>query len=123
VMVMVRHTRYTFEFINKYATFSLSAFPDEFRKALNILGTESGRDSNKIMTAGLTPMHLDRIEAPGFSQADLTFQCKRIYWDDLDPKKFLLSTIDNHYEKKDYHRIIFGEILCIHGNKEKYSIT
>jgi flavin reductase (DIM6/NTAB) family NADH-FMN oxidoreductase RutF len=120
-MVVVRPTRYTFEFINKYDTFSLSAFPDEFRSALNILGTKSGRDSDKVKEAGLTPVQLDQIEAPGFSQADLTIQCRRIYWDDLDPTKFLLSTIDDHYEKKDYHRMVFGEIKRIQGNRKKYS--
>ena len=121
VMVVVRPTRYTYEFINKYMTFSLSAFPDEFRSALNILGTASGRDSDKIKTAGLTTVHLDKIEAPGFNEADLTFQCRRIYWDDLDPAKFLLPSIDNHYEKNDYHRMVFGEILSIQGDAEKYS--
>ena len=121
VMVVVRPSRYTFEFINKYMTFSLSAFPDEFRNALNIIGTESGRDSDKIKIAGLTPMRLDKIEAPGFMEADLTFQCRRIYWEDLDPAKFLLPSIDDHYEKLDYHRMFFGEILSIQGDAAKYS--
>lgn len=120
VMVVVRPNRFTFEFINKFETFSLSAFPDEFRKALNIIGTESGRSSDKIKTAGLTPIRLEKIEAPGFKEADLTFQCRRIYWDDLDPAKFLLPSIDDYYEKKDYHRMFFGEILSLQGDTAKY---
>lgn len=122
VMVVVRPTRHSFKFINQYDTFSLCAFPEEFRKSLNILGTQSGRDLDKIKVSGLTAIKLDKITAPGYAEAELTLQCKRIYWQDLDPSKFLDASIEDHYEKKDYHRMIFGEILAIHGNFEKYSV-
>jgi len=122
VMVVVRPTRYTFKFINQFDTFSLCAFPDEFRNSLSILGSQSGRETDKVKAAGLTAIQLDRIAAPGYSEADLIFQCRRIYWDDLDPVKFLDPSIENHYEKKDYHRMIFGEVLGIHGDINKYSI-
>jgi flavin reductase (DIM6/NTAB) family NADH-FMN oxidoreductase RutF len=122
VMVVVRPTRHTFKFINQFDTFSLCAFPDEFRNSLSILGSQSGREMDKVKAAGLTPVQLDRIAAPGFAEADLIFQCRRIYWDDLNPAKFLDPTIENHYEKKDYHRMIFGEVLGIHGDINKYGV-
>jgi flavin reductase (DIM6/NTAB) family NADH-FMN oxidoreductase RutF len=122
VMVMVRPTRYTFKFINQFDTFSLCAFPDEFRNSLSILGSQSGRETDKVKAAELTAIKLDRISAPGFAEADLIFQCRRIYWYDLDPAKFLNPSIENHYEKRDYHRMIFGEILGIQGDINKYGI-
>ncbi len=33
------------------------------------------------------------------------------------PDHFTDPAIDQHYPKKDYHRIYFGEILAIFGNK------
>lgn len=122
VMVVVRPTRHTFSFINHYDSFSLCAFPEEYRKSLNILGTQSGRDINKIKAAGLTAVQLDKIAAPGYVEADLTFQCNRIFWEDFDPSKFLDASIEAHYTKMDYHRMIFGEVLGIRAHSGKYSV-
>jgi len=43
-MVVVRPTRYTFEFMNRYPDFTLTAFPQKYRKDLSLLGKKSGRD-------------------------------------------------------------------------------
>jgi flavin reductase (DIM6/NTAB) family NADH-FMN oxidoreductase RutF len=115
--VVVRPVRYTYGFIERYDTFTLCAFPDEFRRALNLLGTKSGRDGDKIAEAGLTPVASTRIAAPGFAEAALVLECRKIYWDDMDPSHFLDPVIDNNYPQKDYHRIYFGEILAIFGDE------
>ena len=120
-MVVVRPTRHTFSFINKYDSFSLCAFPENYHEALNILGSKSGRDLDKIKAAGLTPAAMEQIAAPGFLEADLVLQCKRMYWEDLNPERFLDPAIEKNYPKKDYHRMVFGEILSIQGDEDKYS--
>ena len=53
-VVAVRPTRFTFEFMEKYDTFTLAAFDKKFKKDLNILGTKSGRDGDKIAETQLT---------------------------------------------------------------------
>ena len=53
--------------------------------------------------------------APGYSQASLILECRKIYWDDFHPANFIDPAIDQHYPAKDYHRIYFGEILAILG--------
>lgn len=121
-MVGVRPTRYTFQFINQFDTFSLCAFPEEFRESLNILGTRSGKDDDKIKASGLEPVELESIRAPGFKQAELILECRKIYWEDFNPSKFMDTKIDRNYPNKDYHRIIFGEILTISGDADKYSL-
>jgi len=119
-MVVVRPTRYTFGLINKYDTFSLCAFPEKYRQALNLLGTQSGRDGDKINASGLTPIGLETISAPGYVEADLIMQCRKIYSEDFNPKKFNDPDIDKNYPGKDYHRMVFGEILRIKGENGKY---
>ena len=47
-VVVVRPTRFTFEFMELYETFTLSAFDKKHKKALTLLGTKSGRDGDKI---------------------------------------------------------------------------
>jgi len=111
--VVVRPTRFTYEFMEQYDTFTLCAFPESYRKALQILGTRSGRDGDKIAASGLTPISSSLAAAPAFAEAALVLECRKIYWQDLEPSHFLDAKIERNYPKHDYHRIYFGEILAI----------
>jgi flavin reductase (DIM6/NTAB) family NADH-FMN oxidoreductase RutF len=99
--------------MEQYDTFTLSAFPEKHRQAIQILGSRSGRDGDKIAAAGLTPIAATRVAAPGFAEAELTLECRKMYWDDLDPRQFLDATIAKNYPQKDYHRVYFGEIVAV----------
>ena len=114
-MVVVRPTRYTFNFMEKYPDFTITAFSDEYRKALSILGTKSGRDSNKLELAGLLPTAAKMVGSPTFAQAELTIECRKTYFDDLEPAHFLDESILNNYPARDFHRIYFGEIIYVEG--------
>jgi len=118
VQIVVRPTRYTCQFTERYDSFTLNAFPRSYRKALQYMGTKSGRDSDKIREAGLSPVESEFIAAPGFSEAELVLECKKIYRDDIDPARFLDPSIDSNYSENDYHRIYFGEILGIFGTSQ-----
>ena len=113
--VVVRPVRYTYEFIEQYDTFTLCAFPEDYTPALQLLGTKSGRDGDKIAEAGLKPIASSRVAAPGFDEAELIIECRKIYADDLDPAHFLDPKIDRNYPKKDYHRFYFGQVVAVNG--------
>jgi len=113
VQVVVRPTRYTFEFIEAFDSFTLCAFPSQYRRVLNRLGSISGRNVDKIKESGLVPIPSQEIDAPGFQEASLILECRKIYWDDFEPGHFLDPRIEKNYPLKDYHRIYFGEILVI----------
>jgi len=113
VQVVVRPARYTREFLEKYDTFTLCAFPAQYKAALQLLGSKSGRDGDKIAESGLTPVACDKASAPAFAEADLVIECRKIYWQDFDPTHFLDPSIEGFYAKQDYHRIYYGEILAI----------
>ena len=114
--VVVRPQRYTFEFIEAFPTFTLCAFPQSRRKALNLLGTKSGRDGDKIARAGLTPVAATQVAAPVFAEAELVIECRKLYWQDLDPAHFLDDDIQKNYPRRDYHRVYYGEILAVRGS-------
>lgn len=118
VQVVVRPVRYTYEFIEAYDTFTLSAFPRQHHAALSLLGSRSGRDGDKIAAAGLTPTAARLVAAPGYAEAQLVIECRKIYWQDFDPAHFLDARLDNNYPEKDYHRIYYGEILAVEGAAE-----
>lgn len=115
VQVVVRPVRYTYQFMEKYDTFTVCAFSEAYAPALKLLGNKSGRDGDKIGESGLTPIASTLVAAPGFAQAALILECRKIYWDDLEKTQFLDPRLEKKYPAKDYHRIYYGEILSIQG--------
>ena len=111
VQVVIRPSRHTFQYMEKYSTFTLCAFPESRKEALTILGTKSGRDSNKIAESGLTVMASEVVDAPAYQEAELILECRKIYWQDMNPENFLSESIKENYPQKDYHRIYYGEIV------------
>jgi len=118
VQVVVRPTRYTWEFMEKYDTFTLSSFPVDFKTDLMTLGSVSGRDGNKLLQTGLTVNPSRTIDAPSFVEADLVIECRKIYTTDFKKEDFIDRHINEHYPKHDYHRVYFGEIKHIEGKEE-----
>ncbi|MCF8306119.1 MAG: flavin reductase family protein [Ignavibacteriales bacterium] len=121
VTVAVRPTRYTYEFTEKYDSFTICAFPEKYRHVLKSLGTKSGRYEDKINRSGLTPVASELILSPAFAEASLILECRKIYFHDLNPENFLAAEIDTNYPSKDYHRIYYGEIL--HVSADEGSMT
>ena len=119
--VVVRPTRHTFGFMERHDSFTLCGFPESCRGALDLLGTRSGRDGDKIAAAGLTPVASARVAAPSFAEADLVIECRKIYWADLDPSHFLDPAIEANYPARDYHRVYFGEIVAVEGAPGRFA--
>lgn len=81
--IFVRDSRYTYQFLQKEESFTLSFFTEKYRGALRICGTKSGRDTDKIKEAKLTP-----IETPSglmsFGEARMIIECKKMLVQELD---------------------------------------
>jgi flavin reductase (DIM6/NTAB) family NADH-FMN oxidoreductase RutF len=107
---VVRPTRHTRLFTDNSSYFTLSFFEERYREVLNYCGTHSGRDVNKIKETRLTPLFGD--DTIYFAEARLVFQCKKLYYQDINPANFVDPTIDErNYPLKDYHRLYVGEIV------------
>jgi flavin reductase (DIM6/NTAB) family NADH-FMN oxidoreductase RutF len=99
----------------------LSFFDTKHREALNICGSESGRDIDKAGKAGLTPVVFDGsiaggkvADAIGFKEVSDIIVCRKLYAQDFDPALFLDPvSIEKNYNGKDYHRMYIGEVLTL----------
>ena len=109
--IFVRPTRYTYEFIEKNEVYSISFFEEKCRKALTLCGTKSGRDIDKVKESGLTPVISD-TGIVHFGEAKLVLECRKLYYQDIDPANFLDPAINKMYNN-DYHRMYIGEIIRI----------
>jgi flavin reductase (DIM6/NTAB) family NADH-FMN oxidoreductase RutF len=107
--IFVRPVRFTYEFLNEFDTFTLSFFKEGYRKALNYCGAHSGRDVDKMARTGLVPVTTESGNVY-FEGARLVFECRKLYYQDINPENFLDTSIEKNYPKKDYHRIFIGKI-------------
>lgn len=108
-LCVVRPHRYTFEFMENEDHYTLSFFDGKYRAALNFCGANSGRDVDKAAATGLTAAG-SQAGPVYFEEAKLVLECRKLYFQDMNPDNFQAPELHTHYPKKDYHRMYFGEI-------------
>ncbi len=111
--IFVRPQRYTYEFLENSDRFTLSFLPESQRAALNLCGSKSGRDLDKIAAAGLT-LRETKEGCPAFAQSELTLVCEKLYVQDLQGCGFQRpELLKQFYPQNDLHRMYVGEILGV----------
>lgn len=110
--VYIRPQRYTKTFVDDNDYFTLSFFGRGFRQELNLLGQTSGRDTDKIAAAGLTPHTFENTV--GFEEAEMVFLMRKMYQAPIKPENFLDATILEHYPESDYHDLYIAEIVKVY---------
>lgn len=112
VISYVKPTRYTFDFCNKFDTFSICYF-DNQKDILRECGTKSGRDVNKDELCNLHAIELDGEIA--YEEATVVIVCKKIYQDDFKKDHFLdMSIYQKRYSDDLPHRFYVGEVLNVY---------
>ena len=115
--VYIRPQRYTREFVENGGYFTLAFFGPEYRQDLNLCGTKSGREIDKVKACGFT-VETGEGGAPYFAEAELVLVCRKVYWQDIDPTHFLDPETDERwYPEKDYHRMYIGKIVEAYRKK------
>jgi flavin reductase (DIM6/NTAB) family NADH-FMN oxidoreductase RutF len=117
-IIFVRPTRYTYQFLEGTDHFTLCFFRKKYRKILNICGSKSGRDTDKIRETGLLPSTTPEGNVY-FEQAEVIIECKKWYSEDLNPSRFLDPDIEKNYPQRDYHRVYYGLIENCWLNQDK----
>jgi len=91
--------------------FSLSFYGEEYRTALGICGSKSGREIDKVKECGFT-VEYGVGDTPYFAQAELVLICKKLYVDELREEKFLDTAVaEKNYPCKDWHTFYIGKVV------------
>jgi len=115
--VYVRPKRYTFQFMEKYDYFSLNFFSPEYNDILQLCGSKSGRNINKMNLETISPV--DYLQKTiYYKEAKTVIICKKIYYQDLNPENLIDKSVLNLYPFNDFHRIYYGEIVQILANEK-----
>ena len=110
VTIFVRPQRHTFGFIESNDSFTLSFFTEEYRKALTLCGTKSGKDTDKAKEAGITPYSPTK-DSVAFTEARLVLKCKKLYKSLLTEDSFIdKSILPQWYKDGDLHYMYVAEI-------------
>lgn len=115
VTAYIRPQRYTKQFVDQQDCFSLSFF-DGYKKELGVLGSISGKYTDKIKDVDFHVTYLDGV--PTFKEAKLVFIVEKIYEDTIKSDCFLDNKIDQKsYPEKDYHTMYIAKIKNVYVNK------
>lgn len=118
----IRENRFTREILDKNPEFTVNIPYGEFNKdILNICGTKTGRDIDKISEMGLTLEESEKVSVPAIRQLPLTLECKVVYKQLQDKnaiteknnKIFYPQDVDSSASgaNKDYHIAYYGQIV------------
>ena len=106
----IRPQRYTKEFVDREELYTLSFFPQEYKKQLSYLGSHSGRDEDKVAAVGFTPVFGEGFTT--FKEASLTLVCRKLYRATLTEEGFLDKGIfEKNYPGRDLHDMYISEIV------------
>lgn len=117
--LFIRPERYTYEFIEKGETLTLSFLGEENKDIHKVCGSKSGRDTDKIAETGLQPIVTESGNII-FRQARLTLECRKLYADMIEPDKFMdTSLIGRWYGEGhgNFHKMYVVEIEHVWVNK------
>lgn len=87
-IIFIRPERYTHDFIEASDRLTLSFYGEEYRKALQICGSKSGRDTDKIKEAELSPIQLESGSIT-FEQSRMTLDCRKLFKSDMQAANFI----------------------------------
>ncbi len=109
--VYVRTSRYTHEFMDGNEFFSISFYPEQYRKTLGILGSMSGRDMDKMKESGLTPKQVGQTMT--FEEAEVTVICRKLFRQRLDLDNIPRDVVKTFYTDDAPHDMYIGEVVEI----------
>ncbi|VBB09840.1 Hypothetical protein LUCI_5138 [Lucifera butyrica] len=111
-LVMVRPSRFTFELIEKSNEFTVSVPLHDMKQALSLCGTKSGREMDKLATAGLKAVPGQTIATPVIAGCGLHYECKVIYKQAMLPDALEKELTQSCYPAGDHHTLYYGEITA-----------
>ncbi|MGM9713130.1 MAG: flavin reductase [Prevotella sp.] len=115
--VYVRDSRHTKQFMDKYDTFTVETFGDEYTEVLyGYLGRVSGRDEDKIKGSGLT-LRMTENGTPAFEEGNVIIECRKLSSQPMNLDRLDADIIEKWYaegdDKGNMHTEYIGEIIGV----------
>ncbi|MBO4394917.1 MAG: flavin reductase [Eubacterium sp.] len=109
--VYVRTSRYTHEFMDNNDYFTISFYPEQYKKMLGVMGSKSGRDMDKMNDSGITAMEVSG--SVSFEEAEVTFVCRKLFKQELAVENMPTDVAESLYAGDAPHDMYIGEVVDI----------
>ncbi len=112
ITVYVAEKRYTKEFMDSVAFFTVMSFDVKDSKVLTYMGSKSGRDGDKAQALGLHKAYTSN-GTPYYTEASMVIECKIMYVAPFDPKGFKSDVPKKMYSNfpAGIHTMYIGEVV------------
>ena len=118
----VRESRHTRQMLDDHGEFTINVpMGTVDSKIIQICGTKSGRDLDKIKELNLHLVDSDVVDVPGIRELPLTMECKVIYKQKQDLSAVPADILARYYpeipgadfdgDNRDFHYAYYGEIV------------
>ena len=111
VSAYVVPSRHTYGYMQDNDYFVVSLFPPEYKDDLQILGTKSGRDGDKVALTKLTPKAIEH--GVTFEEASLTVVCRKLFQQPLSTAELPGEVMEQYYRTMGVHDRFMGEIVDV----------
>jgi len=115
-IVYVRPSRHSYTCLEQVRQFAVNAATSDLADAVELCGTKSGRDMDKLQAAGLTTSPGRKIQAPVIDQCILHYECDVVHNNDVLPGNLRYDFVQSCYGQGDFHRLYFGHIVACYGD-------
>jgi flavin reductase (DIM6/NTAB) family NADH-FMN oxidoreductase RutF len=109
--VMVRPSRYTYEFMEASGVFTVNVPSEALRSWVGVCGTRSGRELDKLAAYNVATSPAETIPSITIDACPLVYECRVVYHSDLIPAHLEPELEAQSYGGSNYHRLYYGEIL------------
>jgi flavin reductase (DIM6/NTAB) family NADH-FMN oxidoreductase RutF len=109
MVVLVRPSRYTYQFIEASKVFTVNVPTPAMRPYVNLCGTKSGRDVDKLADA-VTVMG-QHVNSVVLDECPLVYECRVVHTNDVQPDNLLPDVLRRAYQRGDFHRVYYGQIV------------
>ena len=115
--VMVRPSRYTYEFIEESGVFTVNVPPAQgLEEFVRVCGTQSGRDVDKFGLFQVAASMGETVPAVTIDACPLVYECRVLHHVDLVPTHLDPAVDARAYPQGDYHRFYHAEITGVFAN-------
>ena len=109
-IIAVTPQRYSWRFLDEVPEFVIGVPGDALQAAAALCGSESGRDMDKFLAAGLTRVSSHDVRPPSILECPINVEC-RIYTR-IAPPHTILTPEHRQRPLEHQHTIYFAEVLA-----------
>lgn len=116
--VLVRPSRFTYQFIEDAAEFTVNVPSPDLRPFVDFCGTRSGREVDKFAAFNIATSPGQRVRSVTIDLCPWVYECRVVQKNDVRPETFMPEIISSYYPRGDFHRVYYGEILGVFTTEE-----